>query len=63
MPFESLTCSPVDVRRNFQVAFRAAESVGIPTSLDIEELASSDRPDWQSVMTYITAIYKHFEIC
>jgi hypothetical protein len=53
VPFESLTSS--DVRHNFQVAFRASESVGIPTSLDIEELASSDRPDWQS-------IYKHFEI-
>jgi hypothetical protein len=60
VPFESLTSS--DVRHNFQVAFRASESVGIPTSLDIEELASSDRPDWQSIMTYITAIYKHFEI-
>lgn len=60
VPFESLTSS--DVRHNFQVAFRAAESVGITTSLDIEELASSDRPDWQSIMTYITAIYKHFEV-
>ncbi|XP_057369226.1 cytospin-A-like [Daphnia carinata] len=60
VPFESLNSS--DVRHNFQVAFRASESVGIPTSLDIEELASSDRPDWQSIMTYITAIYKHFEI-
>lgn len=59
VPFESLNSS--EVRHNFQVAFRAAESVGISTSLDIEELASSDRPDWQSIMTYITAIYKHFE--
>lgn len=60
VPFESLNSS--DVRHNFQVAFMASESVGIPTSLDIEELASSDRPDWQSIMTYITAIYNHFEI-
>lgn len=60
IPIESLT--PSDVRHNFQVAFKAAESVGIPTTLDIEELASSDRPDWQSIMTYITAIYKHFEV-
>merc|ERR1712071_136425 len=60
IPFETLTSS--DVRHNFQVAFRAAESIGIATSLDIDELASSDRPDWQSIMTYITAIYKHFEI-
>ncbi len=61
IPFHSLDA--VDVRRNFQMAFRAAESVGITTSLDLEELASTDRPDWQSVMTYITAVYKHFEIC
>lgn len=61
VPFETL--NPTDVRRNFQVAFRAAESVGITTSLNVEELASSDRPDWQSIMTYITAIYKHFEVC
>lgn len=60
VPFETLNSS--DVRHNFEVAFRASESVGIPTSLDIEELASSDRPDWQSIMTYITAIYKHFEV-
>lgn len=60
IPFETLSSS--DVRHNFQVAFRAAESIGIPTSLDIDELATSDRPDWQSIMTYITAIYKHFEI-
>ena len=59
IPFHSLTSS--DVRTNFQVAFKAAESVGIPTSLDIDELTSSDRPDWQSIMTYITAIFKHFE--
>lgn len=61
VPFDTLDA--VDVRRNFTVAFRAAESVGIPTTLDLEELASTDRPDWQSIMTYITAIYKHFEIC
>ena len=60
IPFETLTSS--DVRNNFRVAFKAAELVGIPTSLDIDELASSDRPDWQSIMTYITTIYKHFEI-
>ena len=49
IPFQSLTSS--DVRSNFQIAFRAAESVGIATSLDIGELTSSDRPDWQSIMT------------
>jgi len=59
IPFDTLTSA--DVRKNFQVAFKAAESVGIATSLDIDELTSSDRPDWQSIMTYITSVFKHFE--
>uniref|UniRef100_A0A673X872 Cytospin-A n=1 Tax=Salmo trutta TaxID=8032 RepID=A0A673X872_SALTR len=28
---------------------------------DLNEMASTERPDWQSVMTYVTAIYKYFE--
>ncbi|XP_056586523.1 cytospin-A isoform X2 [Triplophysa dalaica] len=50
-----------DKRRNFALAFQAAESVGIKSSLDINEMVHTERPDWQSVMTYATAIYKYFE--
>lgn len=28
---------------------------------DIGEMVHTERPDWQSVMTYVTAIYKYFE--
>ncbi|KAK0155972.1 Cytospin-A [Merluccius polli] len=28
---------------------------------DLNEMVHSERPDWQSVMTYVTAIYKYFE--
>ncbi|RXM95137.1 Cytospin-A [Acipenser ruthenus] len=28
---------------------------------DINEMVRTERPDWQSVMTYLTAIYKYFE--
>ena len=28
---------------------------------DLNEMVRSERPDWQSVMTYVTAIYKYFE--
>lgn len=28
---------------------------------DIEELMKTDRPDWQSVMQYVSQIYKYFE--
>ncbi|KAJ6636359.1 Cytospin-A [Pseudolycoriella hygida] len=58
VPYDTL--GPCDKRRNFSIAFSAAESVGIQTSLNISE-CQKERPDWQQVMAYITAIYKHFE--
>uniref|UniRef100_A0A2K6C3P5 Cytospin-A n=1 Tax=Macaca nemestrina TaxID=9545 RepID=A0A2K6C3P5_MACNE len=48
-------------RRNFMLAFQAAESVGIKSTLDINEMVRTERPDWQNVMLYVTAIYKYFE--
>ncbi|KAJ8776770.1 hypothetical protein J1605_015359 [Eschrichtius robustus] len=51
----------VSQRRNFTLAFQAAESVGIKSTLDINEMVGTERPDWQNVMLYVTAIYKYFE--
>ncbi|XP_012288465.1 cytospin-A isoform X2 [Orussus abietinus] len=59
VPYDSL--SPTEKRRNFSIAFSAAESVGIPTTLNIGDMCQLERPDWQQVMTYVTSIYKHFE--
>ncbi|XP_017270210.1 cytospin-A isoform X1 [Kryptolebias marmoratus] len=59
IPYQELTGQ--DKRRNFTLAFQAAESVGIKCTLDINEMVRTERPDWQSVMTYVTAIYKYFE--
>uniref|UniRef100_A0AAQ6AG70 Cytospin-A n=1 Tax=Amphiprion ocellaris TaxID=80972 RepID=A0AAQ6AG70_AMPOC len=59
IPYQELTSQ--DKRRNFTLAFQAAESVGIKCTLDINEMVHTERPDWQSVMTYVTAIYKYFE--
>lgn len=28
---------------------------------NINDLISQERPDWQSIMSYVTSIYKHFE--
>ena len=28
---------------------------------DINEMVGTERPDWQNVMLYVTAIYKYFE--
>ncbi|CAG9821437.1 unnamed protein product [Phaedon cochleariae] len=59
VPYDSLTQH--EKRRNFGLAFSAAESVGIPTTLNINDMVLLERPDWQQVMSYVTAIYKHFE--
>jgi len=55
------TLKPSEKRRNFTIAFEAAESSGIPTTLNLTEMVSIERPDWQQVMTYVTNIYKFFE--
>ncbi|XP_068952807.1 cytospin-A isoform X2 [Petaurus breviceps papuanus] len=59
IPYQELTSQ--DKRRNFSLAFQAAESVGIKSTLNINEMVRTERPDWQSVMQYVTAIYKYFE--
>ncbi|XP_025055123.1 cytospin-A isoform X3 [Alligator sinensis] len=59
IPYQELNSQ--DKRRNFTLAFQAAESVGIKSTLDINEMVRTERPDWQNVMMYVTAIYKYFE--
>ncbi|KAG8178807.1 hypothetical protein JTE90_015360 [Oedothorax gibbosus] len=59
IPYDELDSK--DKKRNFTLAFQAAESVGIPTTLNTNDLITQERPDWQSIMTYVTTIYKHFE--
>ncbi|KNC23468.1 hypothetical protein FF38_04768 [Lucilia cuprina] len=59
IPYDTL--SPANKRRNFSLAFAAAESVGITTTLNINDMCQIERPDWTQVMSYVTAIYKHFE--
>ncbi|XP_053557967.1 cytospin-A [Bombina bombina] len=59
IPYHEL--SNQDKRRNFTLAFQAAESVGIKSTLDINEMVRTERPDWQCLMTYVTSIYKYFE--
>ncbi|XP_072231777.1 cytospin-B isoform X1 [Leuresthes tenuis] len=59
IPYQELISQ--DKVQNLTLAFQAAESIGIKPSLDIEELMKTDRPDWQSVMQYVSQIYKYFE--
>ncbi|KAK3083835.1 hypothetical protein FSP39_003886 [Pinctada imbricata] len=61
IPYSELNSE--DKRRNFNLAFTAAESVGISSSvLNINDMVAMERPDWQAVMAYVTSIYKYFEI-
>ncbi|XP_068157207.1 cytospin-A isoform X2 [Drosophila tropicalis] len=59
IPYDTL--NPTNKRRNFSLAFAAAESVGIGTTLNINDMCQIERPDWTQVMSYVTAIYKYFE--
>ncbi|KAM9320815.1 cytospin-B [Gastrophryne carolinensis] len=59
IPYHELNSQ--DKKRNLKLAFQAAESIGIKDSLDLNELMFTDRPDWQSVMNYVSQIYKYFE--
>nr|XP_027205337.1 putative uncharacterized protein DDB_G0291812 isoform X2 [Dermatophagoides pteronyssinus] len=59
IPYETL--KPDDKKRNFTIAFKAAESVGIPTTLDLNEMLAQERPDWHKIIAYVTSIYSHFE--
>jgi len=59
IPYGSLKAN--EKRRNFTIAFEAAEAVGIFNCLNLTEMVSIERPDWQQIMTYVTNIYKHFE--
>jgi len=47
--------------KHFRLAFAAAESVGIEPTLSVESMTLQDRPEWQSVMHYVTQLYKYFE--
>ncbi|KAH7637481.1 cytospin-a-like protein [Dermatophagoides farinae] len=59
IPYETLKAD--DKKRNFTIAFKAAESVGIMTTLDLNEMLAQERPDWHKIMAYVTSIYSHFE--
>uniref|UniRef100_A0A8D0GAA9 Calponin-homology (CH) domain-containing protein n=1 Tax=Sphenodon punctatus TaxID=8508 RepID=A0A8D0GAA9_SPHPU len=59
IPYQELNSQ--DKKRNLLLAFQAAESVGIKPSLELSEMMYTDRPDWQSVMQYVSQIYRYFE--
>jgi hypothetical protein len=60
IPFKEL--SSQDKMQNFRLAFKVTESIGISQGPNFEILIATDRPDWQAVFSYVSSIYKHFEI-
>lgn len=60
IPYKEL--NPQDKVKNFMLAFKAADSVGITNTLNMSEILATERPDWQSIMSYVTNIYRHFEV-
>jgi hypothetical protein len=47
-------------KRNFLAAFQLAQSLGIEQTLNISDMLNQERPEWNSVMNYVTLIYKYF---
>lgn len=49
-------------RRGGAQSLRANQALtACPSRQDINEMVRTERPDWQNVMLYVTAIYKYFE--
>jgi len=48
-------------KKRFEIAFNVASSVGIVSILDVDEMCSSEWPDWERVMYYVALIFRHFE--
>jgi hypothetical protein len=47
-------------KNNFLSAFQLAQSLGIEQTLDLNDMLHQERPEWNSVMNYVTLIYKYF---
>ncbi|XP_034555134.1 cytospin-A-like [Notolabrus celidotus] len=60
IPYDTL--NPVDKKENLDLAFKAGESVGITSTLTVEEMLKSGGPDWQKVLGYVESIFRHFEM-
>lgn len=54
-------CSEINYAVCYAFVLQPILSLSDSLSQDIGEMVYTERPDWQSVMTYVTAIYKYFE--
>ncbi|XP_061560668.1 cytospin-A-like [Phycodurus eques] len=58
IPYNSL--DPAEKKENLDLAFKTGESVGITTTLSVEEMLKEDGPEWQKVLCYVESIFHHF---
>lgn len=58
IPFQSL--SKDTPAKNLELAFKVAESLGIPALLDVDDMLIP-KPEQFSVMTYLSQYYHHFQ--
>ncbi|PIO23588.1 hypothetical protein AB205_0198840 [Aquarana catesbeiana] len=59
IPYNQLR--PLEKRKNLQLAFQVAESVGITPLLTVDHMLQMQGPDWQKVLLYVESIYQKFE--
>ncbi|XP_068100200.1 cytospin-A-like [Hyperolius riggenbachi] len=59
IPYNQLR--PLEKRKNLQLAFQVAESIGIPSVLTADHMLQTQGPDWQKVLLYVESIYQKFE--
>ncbi|XP_020352392.1 cytospin-A isoform X3 [Oncorhynchus kisutch] len=60
IPYSSL--SPGDKSENLGLAFQTGGSVGITSTLTVEEMLRPGGPDWQRVLGYVESMFRHFEM-
>ncbi|XP_061610898.1 cytospin-A-like isoform X2 [Phyllopteryx taeniolatus] len=58
IPYNRL--DPAEKKENLDLAFKTGESVGITTTLSVEEMLKEDGPEWQKVLCYVESIFHHF---
>ncbi|GAA5868435.1 hypothetical protein JCM3774_005377 [Rhodotorula dairenensis] len=61
LDYDALSKSPLSATENLAKAFSvAAEHLGIPQLLDVEDVCATRRPDERSIMTYVAQFFHAF---
>ncbi|XP_061668416.1 cytospin-A-like [Syngnathoides biaculeatus] len=61
IPYDRL--NPAEKKENLDLAFKTGESVGITTTLSVEDMLKEDGPEWKKVLYYVESIFHRFVEC